>query len=90
MNSGPRFPKMAMIVSGKYFVREKPIVCVIEPYADLKIRAFTCGPLTPSQTAFFRPTFCHTIIVMIAIEDLAKIIWKGYKFLFLSVALEFL
>ena len=81
---------MAMIVSGKYLVREKPIVCVIEPYADLKIRAFTCGPLTPSQTAFFRPTFCHTIIVMIAIEDLAKIIWKGYKFLFLSVALEFL
>ena len=74
VNSGPRFEKMAMIVSGKYFVREKPIVCVIDPYDDLKIRAFTCGPFTPSQTAFFRPTFCHKIIVMIAIVDLAKII----------------
>ena len=81
---------MAIIVSGKYLVREKPIVYVIDPYADLNIRAFTCGPLTPSQTAFFKPTFCHTIIVMIAIDDLAKIIWNGYKFLFLSVALEFL
>ena len=74
MNSGPRFEKMAMIVSGKNFVREKLIVYVIEPYADLKMRAFTCGPLTPSQTAFFKPTFCHTSIVMIAIDDLAKII----------------
>ena len=74
MKTGPRFPKMAIIVSGKYLVREKPIVLVMAPCDDLKMSALTWGPLTPSHTAFLSFIFYQISIVMIAITDRAKII----------------